>query len=111
MEIIILGFIVFWILRSSIKGLFSVGTGKAYKPGKDSKPFGITHYLVSIIEGCNPAKDDTKPVFAWLFSKILKVVQFVFWVPNWISGHWIKRKWLQNLCTIIFWLLLALVIL
>lgn len=109
--IIFLAFVVFWLLRPSLKGLLSVATGKAYKPGKDAKPLGITHYLVSIIEGLNPAKDDTKLVLEWAFGKIFKGLQFVFWAPNWFWVHWIERKWLQNLCTIIFWLLLALVIL
>ena len=111
MEIIILALVVFWVIRVACKGLFSVGTGKAYKRGKDQKPLGITHYLVSIIQGRNPAKDDTEPVLAWSFGKIWKAIVFIFWLPNKIWRHWIERKWLQNICTIVFWCLVALVVL
>ena len=105
MEIIILVVAIVWVLRVAFKGLFSVGAGKGYKPGKDSKPLGITHYFASIIEGRNPAKDETESVLGWSFGKIWKWGKKIFWLPNKIWCHWIERKWIINTCTVIFWLI------
>ena len=105
-------FLVFFLLRLTFLGQLSIGAGQGKKPEKDKKsPYGIVHFFNCIIQGLNPVTGEPSLLLLFLKKLIFSVVSFVFCAPNWIWGHWIKRKWLQNLCTIVFWCLLALVLL
>lgn len=105
-------FVVIFLLRISFLGQLSIGAGQGKKPEKDKKsPYGIVHFFNCIIQGLNPVTGEPSLLLLFLKKVIGKAVSFVFLAPNWIWGHWIKRKWLQNLCTIVFWCLLALVLL
>lgn len=112
-EVICVLFLVFFLLRIAFLGQLSIGAGQGKKPEKDKKsPYSsIVHFLNCIIQGLNPVTGEPSLLLLFLKKVIGKAVSFVFWAPNWIWGHWIERKWLQNLCTIVFWCLLALVLL
>ena len=38
-------------------------------------------------------------------------IKKIFWSPNSIWSHWIERKWVVNICTIVFWVIVTAVVL
>lgn len=88
------------LILSGFKGEASVATNKG------EAPKSYLGYANAALRGRDPMKEPGKPLSRLLW----KLVCTIFWLPDKIWCHWIERKWVVKIVTVVFWIILAAVL-